>query len=243
MKTLTLYSKITTFLLLIWMYQCFYNCYSYRTWIDENILQTKNELKYERVLTEGNTEEKKQTNAEGCLKERPLDNEKNKCKNPIQYKNPYDPCHGANTPSLSESFDRKAKEMNPKLRDQKLNIECNKISANQVSDLHFISHGPDIPDEEKSKITDSAKNQHDFKLDERLCESNKKMKDNKTEFDSNKELRGNKTESESKKEMTENKAESESKKEQRKKKKKNMKFDLMKHLIFHKFDKIYDDKK
>ncbi|CRG95476.1 fam-g protein, partial [Plasmodium gallinaceum] len=59
MKTLILFLKITTFLLLIWMYLCFHKCYSYKTLIDKNILQIKNELKYERVLTEGDIAGKK----------------------------------------------------------------------------------------------------------------------------------------------------------------------------------------
>ncbi|CRG95465.1 fam-g protein [Plasmodium gallinaceum] len=226
MKTLTLYLKITTFLLLIWMYECFYNCDSYKTLIDKNILQIKNVLKYERVLTEGDIAGEKQTNAEGCQEECPLDNEKNKCNNPVQYKNQCDPHHGVKTPSLWESFDKKAKEIDPKLREQELNIELRKISHENVDPFSKIyqRHNPD--EGRQILILSVTKDHSDLKklLDEcrkekrdnkAESECKKEIEENKTELESKKLMIDNKTELESMKEMKENKTESESKNDMR----------------------------
>ncbi|CRG97405.1 fam-g protein [Plasmodium gallinaceum] len=192
MKTLTLYLKITTLLLLIWMYQRFYNCDSYKTLIDKNILLTKNELIYERVLTEGDIAGKKQNNAGGCLEERPLGNKKNKCKNPAQYKNPCDQWHRVITPALWERFNKETIEMDPKWRNQKWNSEWNKISANKVNDLRSMSCRRDIPDEEKNKITDSIIKELESEFEKFLCECKQEMRDHKTESESKKEQGKNK---------------------------------------------------
>ncbi|CRG96076.1 fam-g protein [Plasmodium gallinaceum] len=253
MKTLTLYLKITTFLLLIWMYQCFYNCDSYKTLIDKNILQKKNELKYERVLAEGDIAGKKRTYSEGCLEECPLDNKKNKWENPVQYENPCDYWNKVITPQLWEQFNQETSDMDTKLKEKKWNVEWNKTAANKVNDLSSISRRRDISDEEKKKLIDSVKESLllEFKkfLDEcrkemrenkTESEFNKGMRDNKTESEYNKEMSDNKTESEFMKEMKQNEAESKSKKEQGKNKKKNKIFDFMKQLIFYKYDNIFD---
>ncbi|CRG96055.1 fam-g protein [Plasmodium gallinaceum] len=226
MKTLTLYLKITTFLLLIWMYQCFYNCDSYKTLIDKYILQTKNKLKYERILTEGNTEGKEQTNAQGGLKECPLDSEKKESMDPDKYKNPCDPRNRVNTPSLFERFNKKAKEIDPKLRNQELNIELSKISHDNVNPFSKI-YERNIPDEgrqililsntqdhsELKKLLDVFKSE--IRDNEAESEFKKEVRDNRTESESEKEMRDNKTESETEKEMKYNKTESESKNDMR----------------------------
>ncbi|CRG96554.1 fam-g protein [Plasmodium gallinaceum] len=185
MKTLTLYLKITTFLLLIWMYQCFYNCNSYKTLIDKNILEAKNELKYERLLAEGDIADKKQTKAEGGLEECALESEKNKSNNSAQYKNPCDPRHGVNTPSLWENFDKKAKEMDPKLRDQELNIELSKISHDNVNPFSKI-YQRNIPDEGREILILSNTQGHS-ELKKLLDVFKKEMRDNKTESESKNE--------------------------------------------------------
>ncbi|CRG96053.1 fam-g protein [Plasmodium gallinaceum] len=214
MRTLTLYLKITTFLLLIWMYQCFYNCYSYKTWIDKNILETKNELKYERLLTEGDIEGEKHNYAEGCLKECPLDNEKKGSMDPDKYKNPCDPRHRINTPSLFERFNKKASEMDPNLRDHELNIEWNNISQNKLIHLSSKIYQRDIPDEGKDILILSETKDHS-ELKKLLDEFKNEIRDNKAESESKKEVRDNRIESESEKEMRTNKTESESEKELR----------------------------
>ncbi|CRG94488.1 fam-g protein [Plasmodium gallinaceum] len=213
MKTLTLYLKITTFLLLIWIYLCFYNCDSYRTLIDKNILQTKNELKHERVLTEGDIEGKKQTYAEGCQEEYPLDNEKNKCKNPVQCENPCDQWHNVIIPSLWEDFDKETSEMDPKLKEKKWNVEWNQISAKKVNDLSSIYNRQDISEEEKKKKIYSVMKELISEFVKFLYECKKEMRSNRTESESKKEMRDNKAESECKKEIEENKTELESMKE------------------------------
>ncbi|CRG94490.1 fam-g protein [Plasmodium gallinaceum] len=239
MKTLILYLKITTFLLLIWMYQCFYNCDSYKTLIDKNILQTKNKIIYERVLTEGDIAGEKQTYGEECIGECPLDNEKNKWENPVQCENPCDQWHNVIIPSLWEDFNKETSEMDPKLKEKKWNVEWNQISANKVNDLSSIYHRQDISEEEKKKkiysvmnelISEYVKFLYEFKKEMRVykkeseskkeirdnkteSESNKEMRENKTEFESNKKIRDHKSESESMKKMRDNKTESESMKE------------------------------
>ncbi|CRG96078.1 fam-g protein [Plasmodium gallinaceum] len=213
MKTLNLYLKISTFLLFIWIYQCFYNSDSYKTLIDENILQTINELKYERILTEGNIEGKKQTYAEGCLEESPLDNKKNKCKNQDQYKDPSNYWNKVIIPQMWKRFDQETSGMDPKLKEKKWNVELHKFSNRKVRDMHLISRRRDISDEEKKQNIDSIMRELHSEFEKFLCKYKKGMGDNKTEFESKKGMTDNKAESESKKGMTDNKTESESKKE------------------------------
>ncbi|CRG94493.1 fam-g protein [Plasmodium gallinaceum] len=181
MKTLTLYLKITTFLLLIWMYQCFYNCDSYKTLIDKNIFQTKNKLKYERVLSEDNIPLKKETYSEECLEECSLDNKEKKWENPVKYENPCDQWHKVITPNLWERFNEETSGMDPKLKEKKWNIIWNKISAKKVNDLSLIFRRRDIPDEEKEKLIDSVMEELLLEFEKFLYECKKEMKDNKTE--------------------------------------------------------------
>ncbi|CRG94498.1 fam-g protein [Plasmodium gallinaceum] len=170
MKSLTLYLKITTFLLLIWMYQCFYNCYSYITLTGKNILETKNELKYERVLTEGDIVGNKQTNDKGCLEECPLDNEKNIWENPVKYRDPYNFWYKIIIPQLWKRFDKETSGMSPNSKNRKWNIEWHKISTTKVNDLHLMSRRRDIPDEEKNKIIDRVMKELELQFKEFLFE-------------------------------------------------------------------------
>ncbi|CRG95475.1 fam-g protein [Plasmodium gallinaceum] len=228
MKMLTLCLKITTFLLLIWTYQCFYNCYSYKTLIDKNTMQIKNELKYRRVLTEGDIEGKKKTYVEGCLEECPLDKKKKKkkWKNPFKSKNPYYIWQRDTTPYLWEHFQNETSEMDPKWRDEKWSNEWKRISANKVNDLSSIFHRSDISKEEKERLIYSVEKElftlfvefldkckNEMRDNKTESESKKEMIDNRTEFEPKKETRDNKAESESEKEMRDNKTESESEKE------------------------------
>ncbi|CRG96046.1 fam-g protein [Plasmodium gallinaceum] len=215
MKRLTLYLKITIFLLLMWMFQCFYNCDSYKTLIDKNILQTKNELKYERVLTEGDIAGKMQTYSEGILEECSLDNKKNKWENPVQNENPCDRWQRKTNRFLETIFNEKTSKMDPKWRDQKWNNEWNKISANKVNELSSIFHRSDISEEEKRKLIRSVKDELYLEFAKFLDECKKEMRDNKTESGSKKKMIEDKTECESNKEMTDNITESESMKEMR----------------------------
>ncbi|CRG95472.1 fam-g protein [Plasmodium gallinaceum] len=248
MKTLILYLKITSFLLLIWMYPCFNKCNSYKTLIDKNILEAKNELKYERLLAEGDIADKKQTKAEGGLEECALDNKKNEYKNPVQYENPCDHWHNVVTPILRKQFDEETSEMDPKWRDQKWNNEWNNISSTKVNDLSSIYQQQDISEEEKkkkifsvmeeissefAKFLDECKKE--IKNNKTESKSKKEMRDNKTESESMKEMKNNKIESKSMKEMIDNKTESESKNEQGKNKIKNKKSNFLKFL-FKRFD-------
>ncbi|CRG97403.1 fam-g protein [Plasmodium gallinaceum] len=213
MKTLTLCLKITTFLLLIWMYQCFYNCDSYKTFIYKNILQTKNELKYGRVLAEGHIAGKKQTNAEGCLEERPLDNKKNICKDPDLYKDPYNYWRKVMIPQFWDRFIKETREMDSKSKLRKWNDEFNNISNTKVNDLYSISRRRNIPNEEKIKKIDSIMRELNSEFEKFLFECKKEMTGDKTESESKKDMTDNKTESESVKEMIDNKTESASKNE------------------------------
>ncbi|CRG95519.1 fam-g protein [Plasmodium gallinaceum] len=213
MKTLTLYLKISTFLLFIWIYQCFYNCDSYKTLVDKNILQTKNELKYERVLTEGDIAEKKKTNTEGCLQECPLDNKKNKCKEPDLYNDPCNYLCEVIVPQFLERFNNEISEKDPKSKSLKWNDYWNKILTTKVKELFSIYHRRNIPDEEINKKIDSIMREVNSEFEKFLCECKNQMTDNKTESEYKKEMRKNKTESESKRKMIDHKAESESKKE------------------------------
>ncbi|CRG95513.1 fam-g protein [Plasmodium gallinaceum] len=203
----------------------FHNCDSYKTLIYKNILQTKNELKSERVLTEGDIAGKKQTNAERCLEERPLDKKKKKIKwkNPFKYENPYHIWQRDTTTYLRERFSSETSEMHPKWKDEKWNNEWNRISANKVKELSSIFHRRDISKEEKEKLIYSAEKElytlfvkfldeckNDVRSNETESKSKNEMTENKTESESMKEMIDNKTESESMNEMIDNKTESES---------------------------------
>ncbi|CRG96016.1 fam-g protein [Plasmodium gallinaceum] len=215
MKTLILFLKITTFLLLIWMYLFFYNCDSYKNLIDKNILQTKNELKYERVLTEGDTAGQKQTNCEGCKEECPVEKKKKEKKKKYRYiplvrQNPYDRWQTVNNPTLFERFKNETIGMDDKWRDQKWNNEWNKISANKVNELSSIFNQSDISKKEKEKLIYTVKDELFGLFANFLKECKKEIRDNKAEYESKKEMIGNKTESEYMKEMGENGRQSES---------------------------------
>ncbi|CRG95479.1 fam-g protein [Plasmodium gallinaceum] len=65
MKTFTLCLKLFTFLLLIWIFHCFYHYDFSSCLIYKDTLLIKNRIKDERMLAEGGILEKKQT----CIKE------------------------------------------------------------------------------------------------------------------------------------------------------------------------------
>ncbi|CRG96077.1 fam-g protein [Plasmodium gallinaceum] len=235
MKTLTLYLKFTTFLLLIWMYQYFYNCDSYKTLIDKNILQIINELKYERVLTEGDIAGEKQTNAEGCQEECPTkNNEKEKkkiiWKNSRKLSNPYNLWQKFTSPALFERFKNEINGMDPKWIEEKWKNEWNQISENKVKDLSSIFQRSDISNEEKEKLildtktelfklymefVDESKKEMRGNKTESESESEKELRDKKRESESNNEMKDHRTESESINEMIDNRTETESMKEMR----------------------------
>ncbi|CRG97990.1 fam-g protein [Plasmodium gallinaceum] len=173
MKTLTLYLKITTFLLFIWIYQCFFKCDPYKSLIDKNTLKTKNELKYERVLTEGNISGKEQTYAKECIEESPLDDKKNKWENPNLYKDPYKYWYSVITTKLWERFDKETSGMSPNSKNRKWNVEWHKISTEKAKELYFVNLRRYIPYEEKKKIIDSVIEELDSKFETFLCECKK----------------------------------------------------------------------
>ncbi|CRG96026.1 fam-g protein [Plasmodium gallinaceum] len=209
MKTLTLYLKISTFLLLIWMYQCFYNCDSYKTLIDKYILQTKNELKYERILTEGNTERKEQTNTQGGLKECPLNNEKKGSMDPDKYKNPYNYWFKFKLPKYWDRFKNETSGMDQEWIQKKWNVDFQIFSNKKFNDLLYPIIRSNIPDKQKKENIDSFMNEFDLEFDIFLFECKNNMAHNKTKYKSKKDMTNNETESESKNEMTDNKIESE----------------------------------
>ncbi|CRG95470.1 fam-g protein [Plasmodium gallinaceum] len=204
MKTLILFLKITTFLLLIWMYHCFYNGDSYKTLIDKNRLQIRNELKYERVLTEGDTAGEKQTYAEGCQEECTIEEKKKKWKNPLKRQKPYDRWQKVINPTLFERFKNETSGMDPKWINEKWNNEWNNISANKVDELSSI-YMRNIPKNEKEKLMLTVKGELFELFVKFLDECKKEMRGNKTESESQKEMIDSKTESEYKIEMRDNK--------------------------------------
>ncbi|CRG96014.1 fam-g protein [Plasmodium gallinaceum] len=211
MKMLTLYLNITTLLLLIWIYQFFYNCDSYKTFFNKNRLQIKNE----RVLAEGDVVGKEHTYAEGCLGDYSLDNKNNKWKNMVQYENPCDRWQRKTNPLLRKLFNKETSKMDPIWRYQKWNNEWNNISAKKVNDLSSIFHQHDISQEEKEKLIRSVEEELQNEFVKFLDECRKEMRDNKTESESKKEMMENRKEFESKKEMRDNKTGSESKNDMR----------------------------
>ncbi|CRG96023.1 fam-g protein [Plasmodium gallinaceum] len=193
MKTLTLYLKISTFLILIWMYSRFYNCDSYKTLIDKYILQTKNELKYERILTEGNTEGEEQTNAEGCLNKSPLDNEKEESTDPDKYKNPYNYWFKFKLPILWERFNNETSQMDHEWKLKKWYVDFQMFSNKKFNDLLYPIIRSNIPDNEKKEKIDKFMDEFDSEFDKFLCECKNNMTNNKAESESEKEMTDNKT--------------------------------------------------
>ncbi|CRG96006.1 fam-g protein [Plasmodium gallinaceum] len=159
---------------------------SYKILIDKNRLQIKNELKYERVLTEGDIGGKKQSYGEECLEECPLDNKKNKWENPVRYENPYDNWNKVITPFLREEFNKETGGMDPEWREQKWNNEWNNISANKVNELSSI-YMRSIPKKDKEKLICCVEQKLFTLFVEFLDKCKKEMRDNKTESESKKE--------------------------------------------------------
>ncbi|CRG96004.1 fam-g protein, partial [Plasmodium gallinaceum] len=135
---------------------------------------------------EGNTEGKKPTNAEGCLKECPLDNEKNKSMDPDLYKNPYKYWLMFKVPKFWDRYENETSGMDPIWKVKKWNAEFIKISNKKFNDLYSIIRR-DIPDKEKKEKTDSFMNEFDSEFEKFLFKCKQEMGDNKTESESKKE--------------------------------------------------------
>ncbi|CRG96024.1 fam-g protein [Plasmodium gallinaceum] len=170
-------------------------------------------LKYERILAEGNTEGKEQTNAEGCLNKSPLDNEKKESTDPDKYTYPYNYWFKFKLPILWERFNNETSQMDHEWKLKKWYVDFQMFSNKKFNDLLYPIIRSNIPDKQKKEKIDRFMNEFDSEFNKFLCECKKDMTNNKTESESKKEITGNKTESEYKKEMTDNKKEYESKNE------------------------------
>ncbi|CRG94506.1 fam-g protein [Plasmodium gallinaceum] len=111
MKTFTLCLKIFIFLLLIWIFHCFYNYDFNRSLNYKDTLQIKNRLKDERMLAESGILKKKQT----CIKERlehyPSSEKNNKYDVLVYFKNIYNIWYNAIILSICELLSKKNDEM------------------------------------------------------------------------------------------------------------------------------------
>ncbi|CRG95498.1 fam-g protein [Plasmodium gallinaceum] len=125
MKTFTLRLKIFTFLLLIWIFHCFYSYDSIRSLIYKDTLQIKNRLKDGRMLAEGGMLKKKQT----CIKEHSehylYDEKDNKEDKLVYLKNMYNIWYNVIILSMCELLSIKKNEMANKCRDKLLNVHRN----------------------------------------------------------------------------------------------------------------------
>ncbi|CRG97981.1 fam-g protein [Plasmodium gallinaceum] len=142
MKTFTLCSKLFTFLLLIWIFHCFYNNDFSSCLIYKDKLQMKNRLKDERMLAEGGILEKKQTCIKECSEHYPYSEGEFYLIEYVYLMYMYIKCY--NTFILSRfqehDFFIEEKEMKYKCRDKILNAYRNNISAELPLEELLLTH-------------------------------------------------------------------------------------------------------
>ncbi|CRG97171.1 fam-g protein [Plasmodium gallinaceum] len=130
MKTFTLYLKIFTFLLLIWIFHCFYNYDSSKSLINKDTLQKKIGLKHERMLAEGDISDKKSAYFKKRVEHYPSDEKEIFLCELVLLMDMYFKCYNANIMSniVQDVLFKKENEMRYKCRDKILNAYRNNIS-------------------------------------------------------------------------------------------------------------------
>ncbi|CRG96920.1 fam-g protein [Plasmodium gallinaceum] len=127
MKTFTLYFKVFTFILLIWIFPFFYKYDSTKSLINRDTLQTKIGLKHERVLAEGDKSEKKSSSIEILIDRYPSNEIEMRHVDLVYLMDMYIKCYIANIVSniVQEILFKKANEMRYKCGDKILNAYRN----------------------------------------------------------------------------------------------------------------------
>ncbi|CRG96031.1 fam-g protein [Plasmodium gallinaceum] len=128
MKAFTLCLKIFTFLILTWIFHCFYNYDSSMSLINKDTMQIANRIKHERLLAEAGVLEKKQTNIKERKEYYPSDEKNNKDEKLVYFKRMFNMWCIAITLLMYELFCKKTNEMNNEYRYQMLNINRNNNS-------------------------------------------------------------------------------------------------------------------
>ncbi|CRG97986.1 fam-g protein [Plasmodium gallinaceum] len=134
MKTFTLYLKIFTFLLLIWIFPSFYKYDSSKSLINRDTLQTRIGLKHERMLAEDDISEEKSYYIKKRVEHYPSGEEEMILHELFHLMDIYFTCYNANIKSdfEIEVFLKKENEMRNKCRDKILNTYRNNISWSNV---------------------------------------------------------------------------------------------------------------
>ncbi|CRG96022.1 fam-g protein [Plasmodium gallinaceum] len=134
MKTFTLYLKIFTFLLLIWIFHCFYNYDSNKSLINRDILQTKIGLKHKRMLADGDKSEKKSSYIKKRVEYYPSGDMEIELYELVHLMDMYFKFYNANILSryVEEVLFKKENEMRYKCRDKILNAYRKNISVERV---------------------------------------------------------------------------------------------------------------
>ncbi|CRG96032.1 fam-g protein [Plasmodium gallinaceum] len=122
MKTYTLCLKIFTFFILTWIFHCFYDYDSNRSFVDKDILQKKNMLKDKRLLAEGNISEKKQTHIKERNEHYPSGEKDNKDEKPAYFMNIYNMLYSAFFLLIYKLFPKRTNRMSNKFIDHILNV-------------------------------------------------------------------------------------------------------------------------
>ncbi|CRG96048.1 fam-g protein [Plasmodium gallinaceum] len=111
MKTFTLCLKIFTFLILTWIFHCFYNHNSSSSFINKDTFKINNRLKYQRLLAETDVLEKKQIHIKERKEYYPSGEKDNKDENLVNFKNIYIMLYSALFLSIYELFSKRTNYM------------------------------------------------------------------------------------------------------------------------------------
>ncbi|CRG96057.1 fam-g protein [Plasmodium gallinaceum] len=122
MKAFTLCLKIFTFLILTWIFHCFYNYDSCRSFIDKDTLLINNKLKDKRLLAEGNILEKNQTHIIERKEHYQYGEKDNKNEKLINLKNMYSVYYSAIYLLMCELFFIETNEICSKCKEQMLSF-------------------------------------------------------------------------------------------------------------------------
>ncbi|CRG94504.1 fam-g protein [Plasmodium gallinaceum] len=157
MKTFTLYMKISTLFLLIWMFQFFYNYDSSKSLLDQNTLNIKSCLNYERMLAEGSTSEcEEQSDAEEFVEENSSDEEDSEVKDVLALSKDVKDRWSKLIDKMWEQYQNETSMMSKRWRGRKWHIDWHIISSKKINDLHTLILELGKPSEERRELIDKT---------------------------------------------------------------------------------------
>ncbi|CRG96549.1 fam-g protein [Plasmodium gallinaceum] len=142
MKTFTLYLKIFTFLLLLWIFHYFYNDDSSKSLINKDTSQTKIGLKHKRMLAEGDKSEKNSSYIKKLVEHYPSGEIEISREDFVYLIQSYIKCYNANikTNDVDQVKFNEENEMIYKCRDKILDSYINNISEEIELEQLSLTH-------------------------------------------------------------------------------------------------------